>query len=477
MALSLTIKAQTGATCSEADVISSVPYYAAGLTTVGTAYNSLPCSGSGLSNYMSGKDYVFVFTPQQTANYLIKITNTSPSVGLFVTDLCPDDPSVQCIANNNAIMGNPQLTVNLQAGNTYYIIISSINFTTPQTNFNIEIQACTSTPTAAFTYIQNGLTVEFTNISQDAVSYLWYFGDELLPPPFSSGDTTTNPTHQYPQYGDYEVTLIAYNACGQTDTLRDTISVICPGNLPQATFSYTINGLTVSFTNESIDATSYGWFFGDELFPVFPSDTTPNPTHTYNQYGTYNVTLVAQNECGTDTFTISITLDCPGNLPVASFTYDIQPNGTVVFTSTSSDATQWEWFFGDSDIFPFLPGDTIENPTHTYLMSGTYTVNLIVYNECGSDTVSQTITITITSVPNNKLESLKLFPNPVDNDVINVQGIASDFTYTIFDSKGNKLIESISKDKKINVTNLCKGYYLIEIRTNDMVKLLPFSRL
>lgn len=457
------VNAQVGSTCAQAHVVDNIPFVQTGLTTVGTIYNSLPCSGTGFTNYMSGKDYVFVFTPTQTADYSIKLTNTSPAVGLFVTNLCPDDPNVQCIANNKAPLGNPSLTTALTAGNTYYIIVSSISFTTPQTSFDIQINACYSAPAASFTYVQNGLSVQFTNTSQDAVSYLWYFGDELLPPPLSPGDTSTNPTHTYTQYGDYVVTLIAYNACGQTDTLRDTITLICPGNMPVANFTYVANGLQVSFTNQSTDATSYGWFFGDEPFPLIPTDSTPNPTHTYAQYGTYNVTLIASNECGTDTLVIPITLECPGNLPVAGFTYDIQSDGTVYFTSTSTDATQWKWFFGDTDIFPFFPGDTVENPTHTYLMSGTYTVYLIVYNECGSDTISQVINITITSIQHQTISStdIYVYPNPVTNQTLFVQGFDK-FNFEIIDLTGKVISKGFSHKPTIEIQNI-KGLYMIKL--------------
>lgn len=461
--------AQTGATCSEAHEINQIPFLANGLITIGTAYNSLPCSGSGFTNYMSGKDYVFVFTPTQSANYFIKLTNTSPSVGLFVIDKCPNDPSVQCIANNNSPLGNPSLTVSLTAGNTYYIVVSSINFITPQTNFNIEIQMCLGTPVASFSYIQNGLTVQFINTSQEATSYLWYFGDELIPPPFSPGDTNTNPIHTYLQYGDYVITLIAYNACGQSDTLIDTISVICPGNLPQANFSYSVNGLQVSFFNQSTDATSYRWFFGDEILPFLPSDTTENPTHTYAQYGTYNVKLVALNECGSDTIVITIVLECPGNMPMASFTYNILSDGTVEFTSTSTDATQWKWFFGDFDYFPLLPGDTVENPTHTYLFSGTYTVYLIVYNECGSDTISQNITIVITKYDNNEFSNIRIYPNPVKENVF-ISGI-NNFSYTVYNLYGHKLVEKhLNTCNIINFSKLEVGTYVLEIKQNLGIK-------
>jgi len=471
------IFAQTGATCSEADVITSVPYAATGLVTVGTTYASLPCSGSGMTNYMSGKDYVFSFTPTITGDYHIALSNTSPAVALFVTDLCPDDANVQCIANNNSYLGNPSLNVNLSAGNTYYIIISSINLATPQTAFDINIDVCTGNPSSSFTFSQNAHDVTFTNTSTDATHYVWYFGDEQLPPPLSQGDTTTNPTHQYAQYGNYVVTLISYNACGLTDTLRDTISVICPGTMPHAAFTYTNNGLEVSFTNQSVDANTYGWFFGDELFPLMPTDTTPNPTHIYGSYGTYDVTLIATNDCGNDTLHLTITIDCPGNMPVASFTYT-QTDATFNFTSTSTDATNWKWFFGDTDFFPYISGDTTENPTHTYMATGTYTVYLIVSNECGSDTISQTVTITTLSSNNIEIKGLEIYPNPT-HDFININSdISETILIEIFDASGKCILmqETSTINTKINVADFENGFYWLKIRTKENVNTIPFIK-
>lgn len=475
--LASSIFAQTGATCSEADVITSVPYAATGLVTVGTTYASLPCSGSGMTNYMSGKDYVFSFTPTISGDYHIALTNTSPAVAVFVTDLCPDDANVQCIAYNNAYLGNPSLNVNLNAGNTYYIIISSINLVTPQTNFNINIDVCTGNPTSSFTFSQNAHDVTFTNTSTDATHYVWYFGDELLPPPLSQGDTTTNPTHQYAQYGDYVVTLISYNACGLTDTLRDTISIICPGTMPHAAFTYTINGLEVSFTNQSVDATGYGWFFGDELFPLTPTDTSANPTHVYGSYGTYDVTLIATNDCGNDTLHLSLTLTCPGNIPVASFTYT-QTDATFNFTSTSTDATSWKWFFGDTDFFPYISGDTTENPTHTYLATGTYTVYLIVSNECGSDTISETVNITTLSINNQIIKGLTIYPNPAHDFIMVEMSNIQDAHMELYNISGKCVLSQniISQNSKINIAKFENGFYWLKIKTNENVKSIPIIK-
>ncbi len=386
--------AQTGATCAEADTVYAVPYTATGLITIGTTYSSLPCSGSGFQNYMSGNDYVFVISPSETAPYTITLTNTSYAVGLFVTNLCPDDANVQCIASATSYLGNPTLTVTLADTGTYYIIVSSISMVAAQTNFDISIESCIIPPVSSFTYTNNNLDVTFTNTSTDATHYLWYFGDELLPPPFSQGDTNTNPMHTYTTYGDYAVTLISYNACGSTDTIIDTITIVCPGVVPVASFTYTQNGATVQFT------------------------------------------------------------------------------------STSSDATSWQWFFGDTDIFPFLAGDSVENPTHTYIANGTYTINLIVSNECGSDTISQTVTITGLSVNAMDLTKMLIYPNPVKESVsINLNGV----TRTIMelsDVTGKIIIKRELTDNvtTVNVFELQHGLYIVRLKYDAGVTTLPLIK-
>jgi len=90
-------------------------------------------------------------------------------------------------------------------------------------------------------------------------------------------------------------------------------------SLPVASFSYTTNGASVQFSNFSEHATSYFWDFGD--------GTTSNdvhPIHTYNGTGQYVVTLIAQNDCGTDTATQ--TIDVITTIPSISSNFLVFPN-------------------------------------------------------------------------------------------------------------------------------------------------------
>lgn len=61
-----------------------------------------------------------------------------------------------------------------------------------------------------------------------------------------------------------------------------------PSSEPRAQFDVNKDGLTVEFVNQSANATSYMWDFGDGGM-----STEDNPTHTYGASGDYEVTLTA----------------------------------------------------------------------------------------------------------------------------------------------------------------------------------------
>jgi PKD repeat protein len=71
-------------------------------------------------------------------------------------------------------------------------------------------------PDASFTYnaVDNSL-VSFSNTSLNATSCLWHFGD-------NTSSTSMHPNHSYTQMGYFDVTMIAYNACG-SDTVKTTV--------------------------------------------------------------------------------------------------------------------------------------------------------------------------------------------------------------------------------------------------------------
>jgi PKD repeat protein len=72
-------------------------------------------------------------------------------------------------------------------------------------------------PVAQFQFQQLADTVYFTNLSTDAMSYLWSFDD-------GSTSTVENPAHYYPLVGNYNV-ILKVEKCEISDTSMKVVSV------------------------------------------------------------------------------------------------------------------------------------------------------------------------------------------------------------------------------------------------------------
>lgn len=112
--------------------------------------------------------------------------------------------------------------------------------------------------------------------------------------------------------------LFAFVAMFSMATLLSSCGKDEPKPAPEAAFSFkaTGDGRTIEFTNESTNATSYLWDFGDGQ-----TSTEVNPVHTYAEFKEYTVTLTATGEGGTNTYTYKITIvkTSPVKLDDASF--------------------------------------------------------------------------------------------------------------------------------------------------------------
>ncbi len=229
------------------------------------------------------------------------------------------------------------------------------------------------------------LTVQFTNLSSsNAATYIWQF-----PGGSPSQSSLQNPTVVYMVSGTYSVSLTASNGAGAMTTTK--INYITVQNLPSSTFTSTVSGLTVSFTNTSVNATTSSWTFGDG-----GTSTLTNPTHTYATGGTYTVVLTSGNICGTVVNTQTVTLtSAPSAAFSATPTSGCAPL-TVQFNNLSTGgATSYNWQF---------PGgtpstSTAASPSVVYSTPGTYSVTLTATNAAGNSTATQTNYITVYSGP------------------------------------------------------------------------------
>lgn len=140
--------------------------------------------------------------------------------------------------------------------------------------------------TSNFTFVQNGLTVQFTNTSSGTVDCYWNFGDGT-----TSADV--NPIHTYAAENNYNVTLITIGQCAG-DTAKTTLSLCSPLS---SNFTFDATGLSVDFVVTAISgSTSFNWTFGDGA-----SGSGIAPTHIYPEAGAYPACLIATNSCTSDT--------------------------------------------------------------------------------------------------------------------------------------------------------------------------------
>ena len=114
------------------------------------------------------------------------------------------------------------------------------------------------------------------------LTYSWDFNNDGV-----ADATGIDATWNYTTNGTYTVTLTVNDTVDE-DTYETTVVV---GNVPPiAEFTYTVDNLTVTFTDQSMDPNgdelTYLWDFGDN-----ETNTTQSPVHTYAEAGTYNVTL------------------------------------------------------------------------------------------------------------------------------------------------------------------------------------------
>lgn len=247
-----------------------------------------------------------------------------------------------------------------------------------------------------------GSPVEYTDHSTVATGYpgyiarwLWDFGDGTTQEVILPG--SPNVVHTFVGGGmSHTVRLTVWSNDSCSQWVEHVIGSIAS---PVADFSSgTIHcqGQGVTFTDQSTtnqggSISGWIWDFGDPGSGTGNTSNLQNPIHTYSTAGTYTVSLVVSSFTGcSDTVVRTVTI---GIGPVADFRADTACQGGVTtFTdlSTSNAGTMisYTWNFGDGTAESHL-----ENPTHQYMLSGTYTVTLTVMNSngCTGDTIKSVV--------------------------------------------------------------------------------------
>lgn len=224
-------------------------------------------------------------------------------------------------------------------------------------------------PEVSISVDPDNYTIDFDATVLNANVYTWDFGDGI-----TSNDI--NPVHTYSDLGTYIVCLEAVNDCGTTLECFE-LDVECL--LPDASFTYEGDLLTVSFSSNDPNADSYLWNFGN-----MNTSTDANPSFTFDASGSYTVCLETMNECGTDNHCEVFDLSC---LPTVDFLFASADLNLFITSNTSQNATDFLWDYGDGNT------STDFTPFYTYEVEGEYTLCLTSSNSCGSVTLCDTVSI------------------------------------------------------------------------------------
>ncbi|WP_159433625.1 PKD domain-containing protein [Agrococcus sp. Marseille-P2731] len=162
---------------------------------------------------------------------------------------------------------------------------------------------------------------------------------------------------------------------------------------PTAEFSAQVTGLLVDVdasasTDVEGPVASYAWDFGDG-----GSATGETASHTYDEAGTYTVSLTVTDAKGlTDTTDREVSVVGPNVAPVAALSVSLDGTAVSVDGAGSSDPdgsiVSYAWDFGD--------GGTASGQvaTHAYESSGTFEIELLVTDDRGATaTATEQVTI------------------------------------------------------------------------------------
>lgn len=148
--------------------------------------------------------------------------------------------------------------------------------------------------------------------------------------------------------------------------------------------------MDVTFSGNQVNTSySYNWSFGDGT-----TSTAANPSHNYDQPGTYTVKIYATNSTGCADSAQAQVVVYPS--PTAAFvlntTTDVYYAGVSEFTLTnnSTGAIQYEWDFGN--------GDTSMDfePQYQYVSPGVYTITMVARNSYGcTDTANAILDVRV----------------------------------------------------------------------------------
>jgi PKD repeat protein len=245
-------------------------------------------------------------------------------------------------------------------------------------------------------------TVSLDNMTNPGTwNHFWDLGD-------GSTSILEDPQpHTYANWGEYKINLHVSSAhCA--DSISHTIRIFPAA--PIADFDTVYPGcepLTIQFTNNSMYGDSYLWEFDDGS-----TSTEFEPSHTFTEFGIYNVKLTVTGDGGRDYAYSQVEVY---RIPVVNFRVAPEevmlPDQEIKLFNLSEHGTIYLWDFGDGNT------SSDESPRYLYSELGTYDISLDVWTENGcTDRLVKPGAVTVLG------KGLVMFPNAFKPDMTGPNG-------------------------------------------------------
>ena len=282
-----------------------------------------------------------------------------------------------------------------------------------------------------------------------------------------------NPTVIFNTAGTQTVTMyVIGGGCSELDSAVVNITVNpTPVVSVNAVTNPICNGSSTSVT--ATGAGSFTWSPGTGLSATSGGTVTANPTVTT----TYNISGVTGGCTGNTSIEIEVL-----NIPTAALTAaddTIDCNTSVIYDgSASSDAIDFGWTFaGGSPATSNASGEDV-----TYSTAGDFNVQMIVSNDCGSDT--STYILHVLNNCNTGIEEMDqdlsgYYSNSLQGFVIeSINGFSGDMNVRLYNELGQYLYGQKAYANMhqliIPVNELRAGLYIINLSNNNMNKSFKF---
>ncbi|WP_343748804.1 T9SS type A sorting domain-containing protein [Fluviicola sp.] len=198
---------------------------------------------------------------------------------------------------------------------------------------------------------------------------------------------------------------------------------------------------------------------------VWSNSQVTTQTRTVTQAGAYVVYVTNASGCvGIGSINVGVN-----DVPSANSALYVQNNmPTYTFTVLNpQNVDSYSWNFGDGSAVLTNAPATV---SHTYTVAGPYAVTVTLTNECGSETVIQTIVVTSTAgIEENGIEGLSLYPNPASDKVTITIPETTDASATVYSAAG-ALVTTVGKldtQTELSVQDWNPGVYFVRIQSAD----------